>query len=69
MFAKKRGLSRKVGPPVHDDLVNRQLTADRPDELWLTDITEHPTAEGKLYLCAIKAPVRGESWATPWTAG
>ena len=22
--------------------------------LWLTDITEHPTAEGKLYLCAIK---------------
>jgi putative transposase len=24
------------------------------DLLWLTDITEHPTAEGKLYLCAIK---------------
>lgn len=23
-------------------------------ELWLTDITEHKTAEGKLYLCAIK---------------
>ncbi len=22
--------------------------------LWLTDITEHPTDEGKLYLCAIK---------------
>jgi transposase InsO family protein len=22
--------------------------------LWLTDITEHPTAQGKLYLCAIK---------------
>jgi len=22
--------------------------------LWLTDITEHPTAEGKLYRCAIK---------------
>ena len=22
--------------------------------MWLTDITEHPTAEGKLYLCAIK---------------
>ena len=21
---------------------------------WLTDITEHPTAEGKVYLCAIK---------------
>ena len=22
--------------------------------LWLADITEHPTGEGKLYLCAIK---------------
>jgi transposase InsO family protein len=53
-FVRKRGLSRKAGPPVHDDLVNRQFTADRPDQLWLTDITEHPTGEGKLYLCAIK---------------
>src|SRR5262249_28186907 len=42
------------GPPVHDDLVNRQFTAPRPDGLWLTDITGHPTGEGKLYLCAIK---------------
>ena len=22
--------------------------------MWLTDITEHPTLEGKLYCCAIK---------------
>lgn len=54
VFAKKRGLNRKAGPPVHDDLVERQFTAARPDELWLTDITEHWTDEGKLYLCAIK---------------
>jgi putative transposase len=54
VFARKRGLSRKAGPPVHDDLVKRQFTADGPDRLWLTDISEHPTAEGKLYLCAIK---------------
>jgi putative transposase len=53
-FSKKRGLTRKAGPPVHDDLVKRDFTASRPDELWLTDITEHPTAEGKLYLCAVK---------------
>jgi transposase InsO family protein len=53
-FSKKRGLARKAGPPVHDDLVARQFTAGRPDRTWLTDITEHPTAEGKLYLCAIK---------------
>jgi transposase InsO family protein len=39
---------------VHDDLVDRQFTASAPNVIWLTDITEHPTAEGKLYLCAIK---------------
>ena len=54
MFAKKRGLTIKAGPPVHDDLVKRKFTATRPNQLWLTDITEHRTDEGKLYLCAIK---------------
>jgi hypothetical protein len=29
VFAKKCGLSREAGPPVHDDLVDRQLTAER----------------------------------------
>src|SRR5699024_10749791 len=37
-----------------DDLVQRNFTADQPNQLWLTDITEHHTSEGKLYLCAIK---------------
>jgi len=54
VFAKKRGLSRRPGPPVHDDLVAREFTAERLNRLWLTDITEHPTGEGKLYLCALK---------------
>ena len=53
-FGKKKGKSPRPGPAVHDDLVNREFTAQRPNELWLTDITEHKTAEGKLYLCAIK---------------
>src|SRR5450432_1283867 len=48
------GLGLKAGPSVHDDLVARQFTAPAPDRVWLTDITEHPTAEGKLYLCAFK---------------
>lgn len=39
---------------MHDDLVRRRFTANGPNELWLTDITEHWTGEGKLYLCAIK---------------
>jgi putative transposase len=52
--AKKRGLNRKAGPPVHDDHVRRVFTAPAPNLVWLTDITEHATGEGKLYLCAIK---------------
>jgi transposase InsO family protein len=54
LHARKRGLNRKAGPPVHDDLVDRVFTAVGPNTVWLTDITEHPTGEGKLYLCAIK---------------
>ncbi|WIB60224.1 IS3 family transposase [Curtobacterium sp. MCLR17_007] len=54
LHAKKRGLNRKAGPPVHDVRVRRAFTAPDLDKLWLTDITEHNTAEGKLYLCAIK---------------
>ena len=54
VHSRKRGLNRKPGPLVHDDLVERDLNAERPNELWLTDITEHPTAQGKLYLCAVK---------------
>ena len=34
--------------------VRHVLTAEAPNELWLSDITEHRTGEGKLYLCAIK---------------
>ncbi|MEU7176575.1 IS3 family transposase [Micromonospora tulbaghiae] len=51
---KRRGKGGKVGPPVHDDLVRRDFTANGPNRLWLADITEHRTGEGKLYLCAIK---------------
>jgi putative transposase len=54
VFAKKRGSGKKPGPPVHDDLVDREFTATGPNVVWLTDITEHHTAEGKLYLCALK---------------
>jgi putative transposase len=39
------------GPRV--DLVNRQFTVDGPNQLWITDITEHPTREGKVYCAAV----------------
>ena len=57
VFGKpRRGRHRRPGPPVHDDLVNRQFTtlATGPNQVWFTDITEHKTGEGKLYMCAMK---------------
>ena len=54
LHAKKKARNPKAGPPVHDDLVDRDFTATAPNTKWLTDITEHSTAEGKLYLCAVK---------------
>jgi len=50
----KRGKGRRPGPPVHDDLVERHFTATAPNRLWLTDITEHRTDQGKVYCCAVK---------------
>jgi transposase InsO family protein len=56
VFGKPKAYAkaRKAGAPAHEDLVARDFTADAPNRLWLTDITEHWTGEGKLYLCAIK---------------
>ncbi len=52
--SRKRGSGKRPGPPVHDDLVERQFTAQAPNQVWLTDITEHWTQQGKVYCCAIK---------------
>ncbi len=55
-FTRKARNSKATRPAsaAHDDLVRRDFTADGPNEVWVADITEHRTAEGKLYLCAIK---------------
>jgi len=54
VIAKRKRRYQRAGEPVGDDLVERDFSADGLDEKWLTDITEHWTGEGKLYLCAIK---------------
>jgi putative transposase len=60
---KKGGKTGKAGPAPHDDLlavvdehgvVRHEFTATGPNQVWLWDISEHPTREGKLYICAIK---------------
>ena len=35
------------------DLVNRNFRADRPDALWVTDLTYVPTRSGMAYVCFI----------------
>jgi putative transposase len=51
----KRRLPRgaRVGKASSLDLVRRRFSAEGPDRLWMTDITEHPTKEGKIYCCAV----------------
>ena len=54
-FGKKRGKhGKEPGPPVHEDLVLRDFTAGAPSQLWLSDMTEHWTRGGKLYVWAIR---------------
>ena len=44
---------RKIpNTPTASDLVNRDFARTEPNRLWLTDITEHRTREGKVY-CAV----------------
>lgn len=49
---RRRSRSRPA-PAVHDDLVARQFRADGPDRLWVTDITQHRSAEGWVYLAVV----------------
>ena len=53
---RRAAAARQDGPgrPCTTTWCSASFTAPAPDVVWLTDITEHPTAEGKLYCCAIK---------------
>jgi transposase InsO family protein len=56
-----------TGPPVRrqakpvpaavtvTDLVKCKFAREAPNRLWVTDITEHPTREGKPYCCVVLA--------------
>ena len=50
---RRRGRRNLVNAATEEDLVRRQFTADASDRLWLTDITEHPAADGKPYCAAV----------------
>jgi len=45
---------RRVKPDnIAGDLVERSFTRSAPNQLWVTDITEHPTRESKVYCCVV----------------
>ncbi|MFC5298366.1 IS3 family transposase, partial [Brachybacterium tyrofermentans] len=46
-------IKRLKGVATADDLVNRKFHRLELNELWVTDITEHPTREGKVYCAAV----------------
>jgi putative transposase len=49
-----RKVKRITGTPTSDDLVQRKFERSSLDELWASDIKEHPTRlEGKVYCCCV----------------
>jgi transposase InsO family protein len=47
---RKPNLAHKL---TAEDLVNRDFRRDGPNQLWMTDITEHPTREGRVFCCVV----------------
>lgn len=51
---RRNGLTRQdKTAPKFPDLLRRNFAADRPNAKWVGDITEIPTAGGKLYLATV----------------
>ncbi|WP_031470472.1 IS3 family transposase [Sciscionella sediminilitoris] len=48
----RRGWRRAKPDQIAADLVDRDFARARPNQLWVTDITEHSTREGKVF-CAV----------------
>jgi putative transposase len=51
---RRRGCTRRNPEAIPSaDLVGRAFDPDRPDRLWVMDVTEHPSREGKVYLAVV----------------
>ena len=69
---KKHGLLKKVkrhpngitredaAAQKSENLIQRDFSASAPNQKWLSDITEVPCSDGKLYLCAVLDCFNGE---------
>jgi transposase InsO family protein len=68
----KKGKKHKAPKERHDkDLIKRQFVSENKNTVWLTDITEHHTKNGKFYWCGFKDTysnmVVGSSWGRRMT--
>ena len=51
---RSRGCTRRdLGAEPSEDLVERAFDPTEPDRLWVMDVTEHPTENGKAYLAVV----------------
>jgi putative transposase len=52
---RRRGGCTRRDPAAEpaEDLVNRAFDPTEPDRLWMMDVTEHPTGDGKIYLAVV----------------
>lgn len=59
---RRRGTTKR-DPEVQaaPDLVEREFTAEAPDQLWVADITYVPTGEGTLFLAPVCVPRTGRA--------
>ncbi|HEX2894431.1 MAG TPA: IS3 family transposase [Marmoricola sp.] len=48
---KRRGW--RPAPATHEDLVQRRFSAEAPDRVWFTDVTQHRARDGWVYCCAV----------------
>src|SRR3954452_15202744 len=55
IYGRRRGGCTRRDPDAvaSEDLVNRRFDVDGPDRLWVMDVTEHPTGDGKVYLAIV----------------
>lgn len=65
---RRRSLRRNTANiATTSDLLNRNFTAMATNQLWVTDITEYPTIEGRVFACVVLDAYSRK--AVGWTIG
>src|SRR5262249_25936540 len=60
---RRRGRPNPAGRYTAEDFVNRDFRRDGPNQLWMTDITEHPSVRARCTAAWCSTPGLARSWA------